>query len=227
VKTEKNKNYFDGVTQEHIEEFQAEPDLEKKKVIFVKHIKPSFDKLIENVIFVYKFHTGGDVDMMKNDCLSFLFEILNKFDASKGSKAFSYFNVVAKNWFIQRGKTINGKSRLNVVLDKTTIDKIEKKDSELKSSFEEEVMHQEFLLLLKDEIEKWKIKFDKKQERIVLEAVTVLFENPDLVPMYNKKAILMYLREMTDLNTKQIITNLKKFKKKYTGFRGKYFSGKV
>ena len=42
--------------------------------------------------------------ILKSDCVSFLYETLEKFDPSKGSKAFSYFNVVAKNWLIIQSK---------------------------------------------------------------------------------------------------------------------------
>src|SRR3989344_1202031 len=82
-------NYFDHNTEASIVKFQKEPDIENKKKIFVEEIRYSFAKLIENIIFVYKFHSLGDIEILKNDCLSFLFETLYKFDATKGHKAFS------------------------------------------------------------------------------------------------------------------------------------------
>jgi len=51
------KKYFDQDTEDSIVKFQQEPDIEIKKIIFVKEIRPAFSKLIENVIFVYKFYT--------------------------------------------------------------------------------------------------------------------------------------------------------------------------
>src|SRR5271165_2927161 len=86
----KNPNYFDDVTQASIVKFQFEPDIEQKKKIFIEEIRPAFLKLIENIIFVYKFHSLGAIELLKNDCLSFLFENLYKFDGTKGHKAFSY-----------------------------------------------------------------------------------------------------------------------------------------
>jgi hypothetical protein len=51
------KKYFNQDTEDAIVRFQQEPDAEKKKHIFVSDIRPAFLKLIENVIFVYKFYT--------------------------------------------------------------------------------------------------------------------------------------------------------------------------
>jgi len=59
------KKYFDQNTEDSIVKFQQEPDIEKKKIIFVKEIRYAFSKLIENVIYVYKFYTLGDVDRSK------------------------------------------------------------------------------------------------------------------------------------------------------------------
>jgi hypothetical protein len=158
--------------------------------------------------------------------MSFLFETLPKWDRTKGFKAFSYFNLVAKHWYIQRYKNNKKKTKSDIYFDKTIIDKIEKEDIITKdTSFESKIIDAEFYELLKEEVRKWRFKFEKKQEKLVIESVILLLSNPDLISIYNKKAIYLYLREITGLNTKQIVTNLSKFKKKYDQFRVKYNSG--
>lgn len=155
--------------------------------------------------------------------MSFLFETLPKWDRTKGFKAFSYFNLVAKHWYIQRYKSNKKKTKSDIYFDKTIIDKIEKEESSTKeSSFENKIIDAEFYELLKEEVKKWRLKFEKKQEKLVIESVILLLSNPDLISIYNKKAIYLYLREITGLNTKQIVTNLVKFKKKYDQFKAKY-----
>ena len=220
-------NYFNQDTENSIVKFQTEPDIEIKKKIFLEEIQPAFLKLIENIIFVYKFHTLGDLDILKNDCLSFLFETLYKFDGSKGHKAFSYFNVVAKNWFIQKVKIFKKKNKSDVYFDKALLNKLENSDEKFVHNYEESLMDLEFLILMKEEIKKWRLKFDKKQEKMVLEAVILLLSNPDLISIYNKKGIYMYIREITGLNTKQVVTNLSKIKKKYDSFKKKYLGGEI
>lgn len=222
-----NKNYFDHNTEASIVKFQSEPDHEKKKEIFVQEIQPSFLKLIENIIFVYKFHTLGDLDILKNDCLSFLFETLYKFDATKGHKAFSYFSVIAKNWFIQKVKVHKKKNKSDVYFDKALLNKLETTDDKFVHNHEDDLMSVEFLLLLKEEVKRWRHKFDKKQERMVVEAVILLLNNPDLISIYNKKGIYLYIREITGLNTKQVVTNLTKVKRKYQMFQKKYQAGEI
>lgn len=219
-------NYFNQDTENSIVKFQNEPDIEIKKKIFVEEIQPAFLKLIENLIFVYHFHTIGDLDILKNDCLSFLFETLCKFDATRGHKAFSYFNVVGRNWFIQRVKVFKKKNKSDLHLDKALLNKLET-DEKFVHNHEETIMNVEFLILMKDEIKKWRSKFDKKQEKMVLEAVILLLNNPDLISIYNKKGIYLYIREITGLNTKQVVTNLSKIKKKYELFKKKYQAGEI
>lgn len=104
TKVKKEKIYFDSKTEKAIVSFQNELNIEKRKKIFIKKIKPCLDKLIENIIFTYKFHSLDNIDNLKNDCLSFLFENLNKFDPTRNFKAFSYFSVISKNFFIQKVK---------------------------------------------------------------------------------------------------------------------------
>lgn len=227
-KNKKKSDYFTSDTELSILEFQNEPDIEKKKSIFLKDIQPAFSKLVENIIFVYKFHTLGNIDVLKNDCMSFLFETLPKFDGTRGTKAFSYFNVVAKNWFIQQVKIHQKRARRDVQFDGIVMSKLENSNHQsVVSSFETQLVDQEFINLLKTEIKSWRTKFDKPQEKIVLEAVIVLFENPDVVPLYNKKGIYMYLREITGMNTKQVVTNLTKLRKKYQHLKSRYLAGEV
>lgn len=227
-KKPKSNNYFDQNTEDAIVRFQKEPNIETKKKIFVSDVRPSFLKLIENIIFVYKFHTLGEIDVLKNDCMSFLFETLYKFDATKGHKAFSYFNVIAKNWFIQKVKVHKKKNKSDVYFDKVLVNKLEKSENDaLVHDYEESLINVEFLELLKEEIKKWRGKFDKKQEKLVLEAIILLINNPDLISIYNKKGIYLYIREITGLNTKQIVTNLSKIRKKYDIFKTKYDEGEI
>jgi hypothetical protein len=224
----KKVNYFDEETEKSIVKFQREPDIELKKKIFVEEIQPAFAKLIENIIFVYKFHALGSLDTLKNDCLSFLFENLYKFDGDKGHKAFSYFGVITKNWFIQRVKVFKKKNKSDIPFDKNAINLLENEHHELAvMSYEDDKIKEEFMVLLKDEIKKWRDRFDKHQERKVLEAVILLFENPDLVSIYNKKGIYLYIREITGLNTKQVVTNLLKLRKKYEIFKKRYLAGEI
>lgn len=49
-------NYFNDETEKSVIKYQDEQDIEKKNQVFSKEIRPALAKLIENIIYVYKFH---------------------------------------------------------------------------------------------------------------------------------------------------------------------------
>ena len=55
----------------------------------------------------------------------------------------------------------------------------------------------------------------------------LLFENVDDIEIFNKKAIYLYIREITGLNTKQIVNNLNKMRQRYRNFRKSWHEGKL
>ena len=104
--------YFTQETDKYICLFNmADTDSEKHN-IFNANIRPAFEKLIENLIFVYSYYAIDDVDTLKRECLSTLYEMLPKYNTEFGSKGFSYFNVVAKNWFIHRIREKNKRNKI-------------------------------------------------------------------------------------------------------------------
>ena len=67
----------------------------------------------------------------------------------------------------------------------------------------------------------------KENDLKVYQAIMILFESKDDIEIFNKKAIYLYLREITGLNTKQIVNSLKKFRKKYFLFKGEWENGQL
>ena len=61
----------------------------------------------------------------------------------------------------------------------------------------------------------------------VYKAIIVLFESKDDIEIFNKKAIYLYLREITGLNTKQVVNSLNKFREHYRDFRSDWENGKI
>jgi hypothetical protein len=67
----------------------------------------------------------------------------------------------------------------------------------------------------------------KENDLKVYQAIIILFESKEDIEIFNKKAIYLYLREITGLNTKQIVNSLKKFRKKYYTFKDDWTSGEL
>ena len=78
-----------------------------------------------------------------------------------------------------------------------------------------------------EEIDTWDTGNLKENEKKVLEAIKILLASPDEIEIFNKKAIYLYIREITGLNTKQVVNNLNKMRVKYRAFKGKWNRGDV
>ena len=67
----------------------------------------------------------------------------------------------------------------------------------------------------------------KENEKKVLMAVRILMDSADQIEIFNKKAIYLYLRELTGLNTKQVVNNLNKLRKRYRTFKTKWENSEI
>ena len=207
----KRNMYFTKDTQASIEKYKQLPEekSEEKIQIYQKEILPAFEKLSENLIFVYGFKSPyASSDELKNDCIAFLFETIHKWDPARGTKAFSYFNVVAKNWLI-----INTRKHLKRRNRHVSIDDPKSMSNAQKEQFEsydyvpppdEEMikrqMKQEILNLLED----MKVKLTNENELRCLYAVETLFTSIEELELLNKRAILVYIREISGLDKKHM-----------------------
>ena len=77
------------------------------------------------------------------------------------------------------------------------------------------------------EIDSWDTGNLKPNEKKVLEAVRTVLDNSDNIEIFNKKAVYLYLREITGLNTKQVVNNLNKLRVKYRNFKSDWNKGKI
>ena len=97
----KNKNYyFTKVHEDAIVKYANTEDRDLRGVLYEEYIQPAFDQMVDKIIYTYRFTTLPNIEYLKGDCKVWLTTILNKYDPNKGSKAFSYFSVVTKNWLI-------------------------------------------------------------------------------------------------------------------------------
>jgi hypothetical protein len=217
--------YFTKETDKYLAKFLETTVVEEKHEIFDVHIRPAFEKLVENLIYVYGFYSIDDVETLKKDCLANLYEMIPKFKPSPTTKGFSYFNVIAKNWFIQKTREKNKRNRLESDLYYDLDHEAVRSDPNFSMSPHEDlVLGREYWIAFYHELESWRKKLTKKTETQVLEAVIFLMRNSDLVTIYNKKAVYLYLREMTGLNTKQVVVNLKKIKGLFNSWKDRYLT---
>ena len=216
--------YFTKVHEQAIIDYCASPCYKERSKLYETMIQPAFSEMVDKIIFTYKFNILPNIDSLREDCKVWLTTILNKYDPNKGSKAFSYFSVVTKNWFIHKVKTNSKKIKREVSFE----DLVENGGSDIlgttdpAESYVSQRVEMEFWNSLLDNIEKWDVETLKKNEKAVLDAVRILLHNIEDIEIFNKKAVYLYLRELTGLNTKQVVNNLNKLREKYRIFKTKW-----
>lgn len=222
-------DYFGPDVDEAIRRFLSSTEQVERNEIFTNEIRPAFELLIHNIIFVYKFQGVDDVDTMKAECLTHLYEMLPKFDPNRGTKGFSYFNVVTRNWFTNRSKEASRRrERYESDMPAGMDTERHRNSSSEKSSdvpFEEAVVAKEFWVSFYQEMQGWRDVPMRPQEREVLDKVIFLFQNSELISVYNPKAINIYLRELTNMSPKQIAGSLKRLREMYLAFKRRYDAG--
>ena len=101
VKKKKRKVYFGQEVQDAIIEYNSSENDSQRNEIYGTRIHAAFDKLAENIINTFKFtYFDYGFEDIKHEVVAFMVMNIHKYDHTKGSKAFSYFSVVAKNYLI-------------------------------------------------------------------------------------------------------------------------------
>ncbi|MEL0160923.1 MAG: hypothetical protein VXA48_18455, partial [Deltaproteobacteria bacterium] len=181
---------------------------------------------VDKIVFTYRFTSLPDIEDLRDECKVYLATILTKFDPAKGSKAFSYFSVITKNWFIHKVKKNRKKMEREVPLDIAELDP-EIHFVDKTESYQDREIRKQRIEFLKKEMETWSVDFEKDKERKVYDAVMILFDSVEDIEIFNKKAIYLYLREITGMNTKQIVSQLNKMRKRYKEFQKDWDNGEI
>jgi len=220
----KGKKYFTQVHEQAILDYVASNCIRERTHLYNTYLGPAFNEMVDKIVFTYKFTTLPNIDYLRDECKIWLITILDKYDPNKGSKAFSYFSVITKNWFIHKVKKQSKKTRTEIEFMDLS------KDLELRyistvNPYPTHREHEEFFNFLKEEIDSWEHDKMKVNEEKVLNAIRILFDSAEDIEIFNKKAIYLYMREITGLNTKQVVNNLNKMRIRYRIFREKWDKG--
>ena len=218
TKKKKKNEYFTKEHENAILQYALTDDRKVRTELYIELIGPVFDEMVDKIVYTYKFTTLPNIDPLKEECKIWLTTILDKFNPDSGSKAFSYFSVITKNWFIHKVKRNSKKTKTELQYDEMPLE-IEQEYLSTTNDYLERMEQYQFWQKLYSEMNEWEKLKLKDNERKVLQAVKILFENAHEIEIFNKKAIYLYLREITGLNTKQVVNNLNKIRIKYHNFK--------
>ena len=212
-------NYFTKETEEYIVRYNTSTDQEYRNKIFTDHIYIPFYKLAENIIHTFKFYYTDveQIEDLKHELVSVLLEEkIMKFDPTNGAKAYSYFGTIVKRWLIN----YNNKNYKKLKQIGSFSDIEESYEESLNLDNSSGVPLSKFIDTWVDEVyEVLDEMFIKESERKIADATLTIFKTRHDLEIFKKKALYIYIREMTDCETPQltrVVTKLKEsFKIKY------------
>jgi len=227
----KNRNlYFTNDTQDALIKYQNSECEKEKKDVYLTDVQPAFEKLVENLIFVYGFKTAYDsFEDLKTDCVSFLYESIHKWKPERGTKAFSYFNVVAKNWLIIKSRQQTKRMKRHVSVDApdlmTASQKAAYESYDIVPPPDEILINADLRNQINELLEVIAKIVTSESEKTCVSAIQTVFKNIDDLDFLNKRAILIYVREISGLSPKQLsvaMSSIRKHYRKLTGYDNKF-----
>ena len=212
--------YFNMDTQDAIIRYQKSEKEDEKQKIYMEGIFPAFDKLVENLIFVYGFNSVYETfDDMKTDCVTFLYESIHKWKVEKGTKAFSYFNVVAKNWLIINSRQSRKRMKRHVSVDHpegmTNRQKVLYENFDVMPPPDEILISLDIRNQISNVLDEIRMCITSETEITCVDAIKTVFQNIDELDFLNKRAVLIYVREISGLSPKQLSVAMSSVRKHY------------
>lgn len=214
-KTKNNNYYFTQETEDAIVRYNNTSDPILRDRIFTREIYYPFYKLVENIIHTFKFYYTdvSDIEDLKLEIISVLVEEkIHRFDPTNGAKAFSYFQTIVKRWLINYNNRNYKKLKQVGSFD------------EMQDSYETELDNDNsqkmtlaalFNIYLEVMYKDMDSNFPKEQEAKVADAVLTLFKTRYDLEIFRKKALYIYIREMTDCETPTLTKVISKLKEEF------------
>ena len=220
-KVAKDKNYFTQETEDAIVLYNNTPDPELRNLIYERKIHYAFFKLTQNIIHTFKFyHTEVDnLEHLQHEIITFLLSKIHLFNPLNGAKAYSYFGTIVKRWCI----IYNNKMYKNKV-QKVPVDELNN-DHNQTYTLDSTPVDDKLSIFMDQYVDEMTTLintiFSKDQDIKIADSILELFRKRELIDVFNKKALYIYIYEMVpDIKAPRItkVANVMYniFKKNYT-----------
>jgi len=209
IKKKNKRVYFDMDVQDAIIKYNNTESSHERSRIYREEIQYAFEKLSESIINTFKFsYFDVPFEDVKMEVVTFLVMNMHKYDHTKGSKAFSYFSVVAKNYLILNNNANYKKYKTHddlSVLNKHTV---------------QDEVHNTYLDDLLNEVVNYfetniPTIFKRPRDIEISYAIIELMKRRQEIENFNKKALYILIREMTNVDTSKITSVTNVMKKHY------------
>ena len=219
VKKKKRKVYFGQEVQDAIVRYNGSENDSERNRIYGNEIHKAFDKLAENIINTFKFtYFDYGFNDIKHEVVAFMVINMHKYDHTKGSKAFSYFSVVAKNYLILHNNNNYKKLKTHDGMD--VFDRYKSSDKFDESDFK--TLTNEIVYYFDTNLNSI---FKKERDLKIGYAIVDLMKQRDDIENFNKKNLYVLIREITGVHTSHITKIMNVLRKHYKNVLQKYNSG--
>lgn len=216
------KIYF-GEEQEQavVRYLQSDSENEKNK-IFNEYLKEPLNIMVESIIRRYKLYRKDlEFEDIHSDTMSFLITKINKFDHTKNHKAYSYFGTICKNYLMGSIQKDTKETNRTISYEDVSAE-LEESSEHSYVMDESEIDYRDVIIKFINDLETF-IENEEmtENEQKLGYALIEIFSSFDKIfqigngNKFNKNLILLSLREMTSLSTKEIRVSLKRYKKMY------------
>ncbi len=214
--------YFGEEQEKAVVRFLESENEEEKNKIFNEYLREPLKIMVESIIRRYKLYRKDyNFEQIHTDTLSFLMTKISKFDTTKNYKAYSYFGTICKNYLM--GTIQKDAKETNRSVSYEDISSRIEDRADLSYIIDEEIIdYKDVVNKLTVELEKFVEEENLNENETKLGyALIEVFTNFEKIfqvgegNKFNKNLILLSLREMTSLSTKEIRVAMKKFKKLY------------
>jgi hypothetical protein len=228
--SKERKGYFYETQEQAVVDYISTDDEREKNRIFNTILKPAFTKMIESIIRRYSLYPPDEeFQETFDDTMSFLMTKLSCFDPSTNYKAYSYCGTICKNYLIYKINQFAKNQKRNESYDNPIGESQISIDDNIRFSYDDNDPRKTFLAELTGNTvenikrilnDKERLKLNDNEIKVGMTLINLMNNWDEIFAQmgsnkFNKSSILLFLKESTLLNTKEIRDALKVYKKRY------------
>ena len=223
-----NDLYFGPDQEDAVVRFLESDDVIERNQIYNKYLYKPIEKMVESIIRTYGLYPKtGEFEDIHGDTISFLITKADKFDATQGKKAYSYYGTICKNYLIgllqkedrtlkqfssyeENFESLDSNEKLSYSIDGDGL-KLDDFINKIILEVENEMLidYPDKKKLTENEIKVGRCLIE------ILEGWETVFDDMKGGAKYNKNQVLETMRNYTSLTTKDIRVSMKRYKTMY------------
>lgn len=228
--SKERKGYFYEVQEQAVVDYIYSNDIHEKNRIFNEILKPAFTKMIESIIRRYRLYPPDEeFEQTFNDTMSFLMAKLPCFDPTTNYKAYSYCGTICKNYLIYKINQFSKNQKRNISYDNPEVELSSNLCDDLRYSYTDSGLEKSFISELTGNTvegikkilnDKEKRKLTENEEKVGNALLYIMTNWEELFAQmgsdkFNKSSILLFIKETTGMNTKEVRDSMRLYKKEY------------